>query len=333
LAGQTTMERYALLRAAAADGRLQLLDEDQIDAIDPDWRRRTGPDDGQGPRVVVMPKRRDNLPAGGRPQVHGRVGRPEHRPGAGAERGDRGLGDALDRAGDGARGGTWSGRGWLMAPTDARQIERWQLQIRAHLRGEAGGRADGADGGLRAAKELARAVAVAPGGIGLRWSSILRLLVRHLRHVHPTYLRPNRRFPQRLGELPGRARRPRRPRLLVGIDTSASMDAGTLALVLAELQRLRRLAEVTTAEIDAAVQRVHRGAPDGVVVGGGDTDFEPLFRLGQGAIGLDAIVYFTDGIGRWPPAAPAAPVLWVLTSDQAFDCPWGTVVRLRPGRA
>ena len=337
-AGQTTMERYELLRTAAADGRLQLLDEDQLDAIDPDWRTRTGADaDAQGPRVVVMPKRRSGLPAGGggpgapRPQVHGKVGRPEHRPGAEAGRGDRGLGDALDRAGDGARPGTWDGRGWLMPPTDARQIELWQLQIRAHLRGEAGGRGDGADGGLRAAKELSRPVQAASDGRGLAWPSILRQVLRSPRRVQPSYLRPNRRFPERLGELPGRVRRPRRLRLLVGLDTSASMDTAILAAVLGELARLRRCAEVITAEVDAAVQRVHRGDPGGLVQGGGDTDFEPLFALAAGDRGLDGIVYFTDGVGRWPVAAPAVPVLWVLTGELAFDCPWGTVVRLRGG--
>jgi predicted metal-dependent peptidase len=39
-------------------------------------------------------------------------------------------------------------------------------------------------------------------------------------------------------------------------------------------------------------------------------------------------LHFTDGKGAWPTRAPSLPVLWVLTNDHAFDCPWGTVVRL-----
>ena len=75
------------------------------------------------------------------------------------------------------------------------------------------------------------------------------------------------------------------------------------------------------------MQRVHHGAVE-IVVGGGDTDFHPLFTLLEGRADFAAVVYFTDGVGPWPHSPPALPVLWVLTGELAFDCPWGMVVRL-----
>lgn len=100
-----------------------------------------------------------------------------------------------------------------------------------------------------------------------------------------------------------------------------------MARALREIRRLARWADPTIVEIDAAVHRVHRDLHTEVVTGGGDTDFQPLFAL-RGGAHVDGIVYFTDGVGDWPVRPPAVPVLWVLVGDTAFDCPWGTVVRL-----
>lgn len=326
-AGQDTRTRYELLAQAQRDGRIAVMDEAALDALDPDWRSRAPQGDGQGgQRVVVMPKRDPNgLPESQRPRVVSGNFVDEHRPGQEGGQGDRGLGDALDRQ-DGARSGTWKDRGWLMPPTHPEQIAAWQRAISAHLRGEIGGAADIVRACERAAKELPRAVQVAPGGAGLAWATVLARLLGSQRRVHPTYLRPNRRFPERIGELPGRARRPRRPRLLVGLDTSASMQAATMGACLHEIRRLRQVVDVIVAEVDAAVHRVHDGARIEMVVGGGDTDFSPLFALLAGRADLDAAVYFTDGVGPWPDRAPPVPVLWVLTTDRAFDCPWGLVV-------
>jgi predicted metal-dependent peptidase len=200
------------------------------------------------------------------------------------------------------------------------------VRIREHLRGEAGGSGD-VRGTTRVAKELPRAIAYAANG-ELSWAAILRALLRSPALAQPTYTRPNRRFPSRVGEVPGRLRRSRRPRLLVGIDTSASMTAETLGRAVAEVERLRRCADCTVAEVDAAVQRVHHHARVEMVIGGGDTDYEPLFGLVPNRHAFDGIVYITDGAGAWPALAPPVPVLWVLTTAWAFDCPWGTVVRL-----
>ncbi|MBB6097792.1 putative metal-dependent peptidase [Deinobacterium chartae] len=62
--------------------------------------------------------------------------------------------------------------------------------------------------------------------------------------------------------------------------------------------------------------------------GGGGTDFRPVFeRLEQAGILPHALVYLTDGFGRYPRSAPTYPVLWVLT-EQGGSPPFGEVLRL-----
>jgi len=330
-AGQSTLERYLLLERAHEKGRLSVLSEEQLDLIDPTWRNRTrhASRSPGGMRVVVMPKATAVLPWNRRPRVIDKGSVDDHRPGSHMRGGARGIGDALDRGSDGARPSTWRESRWLLGlPTEQEQLAEWQLAIRAFLRGERGGAGDARRGGLRASKELPRQVATHAGSSTLNWPAILRELLPQHRAVRPTYLRPNRRFPERIGEQPGRTRRARRLHLLIGVDTSASIGAADLARVRSELTRLRRHAACTIAECDAAVHRVHRDVDLEIVTGGGDTDFAAVFGLLADRADLDGVVYFTDGVGQWPPLPPSVPTLWVLSSDRAFDCPWGTVVRL-----
>ena len=147
--------------------------------------------------------------------------------------------------------------------------------------------------------------------------------------VHPDYLRPNRRFPDRVGEIPGRRRRPPKPRLLVGIDTSGSMTSEALDRVAKEIQRLARLARLTLVECDAAVHRIYPMAGRlGPFVGGGDTDFVPVFDEARAGRDFEGLVYFTDGKGNLPAVAPSVPTLWALTHGDPFNPGWGLVIRL-----
>jgi predicted metal-dependent peptidase len=75
----------------------------------------------------------------------------------------------------------------------------------------------------RIAKELQRVVyELGPANL-IDWARALGEAFPQTRHVTPDYLRLNRRFPNRVGEIPGRRRRPPKRRLLVAIDTSGSM--------------------------------------------------------------------------------------------------------------
>ncbi len=83
------------------------------------------------------------------------------------------------------------------------------------------------------------------------------------------------------------------------------------------------------AECDAAVHRVRPAGPQiQSLLGGGDTDFAPVFAEAQARGAIDGVVYFTDGRGALPAMPSALPVLWVITHDDPVDLPWGSVVRL-----
>jgi predicted metal-dependent peptidase len=165
------------------------------------------------------------------------------------------------------------------------------------------------------------------------WRAALQGLVQRLRSPVRTWSRPNRRFGDRVGEIPGRAYRTggaSRPSVLAVIDTSASMDAQALSRIAAELVRLAPYARVIVAECDTEVTRVYPlDKAITAVMGRGGTDLRPAFSPALLAReGVDAVVYFTDGEGPFDARPPGVPTLWVLTSDANFACPWGERARL-----
>lgn len=250
-----------------------------------------------------------------------------HRPREGV-----GIGDLLDARSDRATERHWSrGRHGLGRRSSKQDLTRMRVAIARHLRGERGGDDDRLDGRTqrRIAKELQRVIVDVEGRSTLDWQRILRAAFPQSRAVHPDYLRPNRRFPKRIGEIPGRRRRPRRPSLLVAVDTSGSMNGESLDRIAYELRHLAYHARLTIVESDAAVHRVYRFVrPISTFVGGGDTDFTPAFDEARGGSRFDGIIYFTDGKGSLPELPPAQPTLWVLSTDDPFLVDWGTIVRL-----
>ena len=172
-----------------------------------------------------------------------------------------------------------------------------------------------------------------PAESALDWKTALRMFVARARAPVHTYARPNRRFPERIGEVPGRTYSPRvitRPALLVAIDTSLSMSHAELAEIARQLARLAEHARITVAECDVEIARVY--AFEGTiadVAGRGGTDLRPVFEAAfLGARKVEGVIYFTDGEGPFPPLPPSVPVLWVLTKAGEFPCPWGAQARL-----
>lgn len=186
--------------------------------------------------------------------------------------------------------------------------------------------------GLDPGKLLERLDDATTPAVVIDWRTRLRMFAARVRAPAHTYSRPARRFPDRIGHLPGRAwasRADERPRLLVAIDTSASMTRAELAQVAAQLALLADHATLVVAEVDVVVHRVtpwQGRLPD--VVGRGGTDLRPVFEPELLARHRPhGVVYFTDGEGPHPPAPPRMPTLWVLTGDHPFDCPWGERTR------
>ena len=70
---------------------------------------------------------------------------------------------------------------------------------------------------------------------------------------------------------------------------------------------------------------------DLMLVGGGNTDFRPVFQwiktVGMAADGDPSVIlYFSDGYGTFPDRSPMTPVVWVLTTDQ--KTPFGETIRM-----
>jgi predicted metal-dependent peptidase len=165
------------------------------------------------------------------------------------------------------------------------------------------------------------------------WRTALRTFVARARAPVHTWSRPSRRFPSRIGQIPGRSYQPRtvlRPTILVAIDTSMSMSERELIEIAKQLRPMSELAQIVVAECDSAIARVYpfRGALTSVK-GRGGTDLRPVFApLFLSRHGADGVVYFTDGQGPYPEQPPKVPVLWMLTKPAEFECPWGDRARL-----
>lgn len=171
----------------------------------------------------------------------------------------------------------------------------------------------------------------------LDWREALRMFAARARAPMHTWSRPSRRFPTRVGQVPGRAYQHRtvlRPSLLVAIDTSLSMSEAELSEVARQLRPLSELAQLTIVECDVQVVRAYpfTGVID-QVQGRGGTDLRAVFESSELRMrGQDGVVYFTDGEGPYPERAPGCPVLWVLTKPGRFTCPWGERAQLSFGR-
>jgi hypothetical protein len=350
--GQSTMERYALLSRAFKNGGLQLVKICGKKGGDPGsfgWFRgqkpegsgSSGSSDSQQPGGSSGLFRR-RKPGGSESSDRSGGQQPEggsleghtvdsHRPCRGGS-GGAGLGDLLDARTDGATGKNWDRKEscLLGQPSSQAKLQKMKELIAVHLQGERGGADDPLpDDRLRRGKELPRTlVETGPHG-QLNWARVLREAFPQRRRVQPTYLKPNRRFPKRVGEIPGRQRRPPKPKLIVGIDTSGSMNGEALGRIASEIRRLASLASLTLVECDAAVHRVYPVAGAlGPFIGGGDTNFVPVFDEARNARRFEGLIYFTDGKGNLPQIAPAVPTLWVLTNQDPFLPRWGKIVRL-----
>lgn len=163
----------------------------------------------------------------------------------------------------------------------------------------------------------------------LDWNKAVEMFVGVVRVPAATYSRPSRRFPDRIGEIPGRVHcrlRGPAPPVIAAIDTSSSMSPGELARIARQLTPLSRLVEVTIVECDSKIQRIYpfKGEVKSVT-GRGGTDLRPVFSPAfLQKHRPDGIIYFTDGEGPYPPEDPGVKTLWVLTKPAPFGCPWGT---------
>lgn len=151
------------------------------------------------------------------------------------------------------------------------------------------------------------------------WRRILRLFVGagQRTFLQNTLRKPSRRY----GINPGLRIR-NKHKLLVAVDTSASIADEALQAFFQEIQHLWRLGtEILIVECDTQVNNVYlyRGSMPAVVSGRGDTHFDAALEYANIQANADAVVYFTDGLGNAPLVQCRKPLLWTIIGNASVE--------------
>jgi predicted metal-dependent peptidase len=124
-------------------------------------------------------------------------------------------------------------------------------------------------------------------------------------------------------------------KIVVAIDTSASIDDEQLKSFLAELYEIMQVFRhyvIELIECDATIQNIQRLTPmeslEPMLKGGGGTDFRPVFEYIE-TMNEDFkfLIYFTDGKGVFPKYEPIIDTLWVMS--ESCDVKFGEVLELK----
>jgi predicted metal-dependent peptidase len=166
------------------------------------------------------------------------------------------------------------------------------------------------------------------------WRALLRRFLTDQVKTESTWSKPNKRFFPGL-YLPGR-----RPcglgSIVVGVDTSGSIDAGTLAAFSAEITAICQDIEPEALYVvycDAQVNKAETYEPGDTIklqaVGGGGTRFKPVFEWVEAQdIKPAALVYLTDLMCSEWPTEPGYPVLWASYGAYGAIAPMGETVAI-----
>ncbi|SFV58185.1 hypothetical protein MNB_SV-14-110 [hydrothermal vent metagenome] len=124
-------------------------------------------------------------------------------------------------------------------------------------------------------------------------------------------------------------------KIVVAIDTSASVDDELLKIFLAELYEIMQVFThyvIELIECDTKIQNIQRLTPmetlEPTLKGGGGTSFIPVFdyveKLNED---FKFLIYFTDGKGSFPNYKPLIDTLWVMPQKEKI--PFGELLELR----
>ena len=124
-------------------------------------------------------------------------------------------------------------------------------------------------------------------------------------------------------------------KIVVAIDTSASIDNQLLEIFLAELYEIMQVFThyvIELIECDATIQNIQRLTPqeplEPTLKGGGGTNFSPVFDyIMEINEDFKFLIYFTDGKGTFPQYEPNIDVLWVVPKIEG-SFPFGEVLEL-----
>jgi len=161
------------------------------------------------------------------------------------------------------------------------------------------------------------------------WKGYLRRFTGGSQKVYTKKTR--RKFNKRYEDNPGLKIKPKR-HILVGVDTSGSVNAGELKEFFHEIHHMYKSgSDVTVVQCDAAIHDVSPYNPKHEIKlhGRGGTEFQPVIDYyNEHKHKFTCLVYFTDGECGAPDNARGS-ILWVLssTSQENNDLP-GSVIKL-----
>ena len=200
------------------------------------------------------------------------------------------------------------------------------------------------DTAVTAAIASARMQGKLPGNLDRLLGGIIEPAVSWQDHIRAFFARkvgsgsynwkkPERRLMQRDIYGPSRSGNGTGP-VVVAVDTSGSIGQTELDVFFAEMQGILddvRPTMIYVVWCDAKVHHVDEVEAGDVVRhlkphGGGGTDFRPVFEwVDEQGVQPEALVYLTDGLGRFPAEPPSYPVIWgdILGT---VKYPWGDCV-------
>jgi len=123
-------------------------------------------------------------------------------------------------------------------------------------------------------------------------------------------------------------------KIVVAVDTSASIDEQLLEIFLTELYEIMQIFPnyiIEFIEADAKIQNIRRLTPlerlETTLKGGGGTDFRPIFEYIENLYeDFKFLIYFTDGMGEFPRYKPTIDTLWVMPKSKDIVVPFGEVL-------
>jgi len=150
----------------------------------------------------------------------------------------------------------------------------------------------------------------------LPWQQLLRrqVLTSNRSQLRSTRHRPSRRYPSYPGH-----RVESQQRLVVVLDTSASVSPPVLEAFVLELEAMQQQGfSIYLIEADTRVRAcyVFRGQRSLRLRGGGGTSFEPALRYAQQLLRPDLLLYCTDGVGPEPLEDFHFSVIWLISGRQ-----------------
>jgi predicted metal-dependent peptidase len=266
----------------------------------------------------------------------------------GTESSDFGMSDAMD-GGEGQSSKAADGFDHHLSPDDIRgkpfrlnefPTSEERKRLRISLTREIESKMRGTAAGLMASEIQKATKAEVP------WHILLSRFFTGLRRDDYRMMPPNKKHIVRGLYLPSMGV-PGPDHLVVAIDTSGSMRDDELSKILAEIDALRSITQctLTLIQCDALIQDVQQFNEYTEIsfdryrlLGGGGTSFVPVFDWIRDNIfkefsGVDALIYLTDGFGRFPQKAPPYPVLWIMTANSIPEVPFGEVIRMSSLRA